>query len=133
MASIINGQPSQFGKLPVAQANKNKEQKVSSSITRMPGRKPNDVVTVYTLPKNKIGKLCSFSYQPMSGKTTHLQQQAYLMKSRITSLQYADLPPAEKEKQLAGLRCQLKYINCKLGTEMAALPRHSVIITEADA
>ncbi|MDR2931922.1 MAG: hypothetical protein LBV27_02330 [Oscillospiraceae bacterium] len=110
-----------------------KNQSREEELRRKYGYRDQDHVSIYTLPKGQRGKKYgSFSYKPMSMRAKRLQETVYTIKGKILKMESADLPPKEKAKKLGQLRCQLKYMTCKLSTEVEAMPKVGVIVLEED-
>jgi hypothetical protein len=100
-----------------------------NSVKRQYGFSEKDNISVMKVSKAIVDKVGSgFVWKPMTMKARSLQQKKYLLKGRITSAQYANLPPKEREKKLARLRCELKYVDCMLNSEVDATPYTGVIV-----
>lgn len=95
--------------------------------------RPQDELTLIELPKNSRQKGGTMSYKRLSAKANRLQGDAAALKAKIARAETANLPKAERQKKLAGLRCQLAYTKVKLSAEVEASPRVYVSAQVADS
>lgn len=93
------------------------------------GKDKNDKVTVYTLPKNHKGGLCSFSYKIPTSKAKKLKSSINQLEGKLINVQNnPNLSEKEKSIQISDLKCKLKYLNNKFNSEMAATPTNHIIV-----
>lgn len=107
--------------------------KKESDIKRMYGYTDRDNIRVLTVSKQQAGKYAgAHVYKFMSGKAQRLQQDVYILKGKIASAQYEDMPSGERANKLRYLRCQLKYASSKLSAEVANTPHTGLIVHTED-